>query len=135
MMDYIYELDFTVRDYECDMQGVVNNSIYMNYLEHARHEFLKEIGGKNFAELTKKNILPMVYKAELEYKKSLKSNDNFVVKIKVQREGQLKAIFLQDIFRKEDNQLILKAKITAVVLENGKPIKPDALLRPIVHLL
>ena len=135
MMDYIYELDFTVRDYECDMQGVVNNSIYMNYLEHARHEFLKEVGGKTFAELTQKNILPMVYKAELEYKKSLKSNDNFVVKIKVQREGQLKAIFLQDIFRKEDNQLILKAKITAIVLENGKPIKPDALLRPIVHQL
>ena len=134
MTDYIYELEFTVRDYECDLQGVVNNSIYMNYLEHTRHEFLKEIDG-NFAELAKQDILPMVYKAELEYKSSLKSGDSFIVKVKVGREGHLKAIFQQDIFRKEDNKLMLKGKITAVVLENGRPIKPDILLQPIEHLL
>jgi len=30
---YQYELDFTVRDYECDLQGIVNNSVYLNYFE------------------------------------------------------------------------------------------------------
>ncbi len=134
MTDYIYELEFTVRDYECDLQGVVNNSVYMNYLEHTRHEFLKQMDG-NFADLAKQNILPMVYKAELEYKNSLKSSDQFTVKVKVGKEGHLKAIFQQDIFRKIDNKLMLKGKITAIVLENGKPIKPDILLKPIAHLL
>lgn len=134
MTDYIYELEFTVRDYECDLQGIVNNSIYMNYLEHTRHEFLKKMGG-DFVELAKENIFPMVYKAELEYKNSLKSGDDFIVKVKVEKEGHLKAIFLQDIFRKKDNKLMLKGRITAVIIKNGRPIKPDILLKPIEHLL
>ncbi|NSW95739.1 MAG: acyl-CoA thioesterase, partial [Bacteroidales bacterium] len=35
-----FRLEFTVRDYECDLQGVVNNANYQHYLEHARHEYL-----------------------------------------------------------------------------------------------
>ena len=37
---YQYELNFTVRDYECDLQGIVNNAVYLNYFEHTRHTFL-----------------------------------------------------------------------------------------------
>jgi len=33
MMDYQFKVDFEVRDYECDLQGIVNNAVYQNYLE------------------------------------------------------------------------------------------------------
>ena len=33
-----------VRDYECDLQGIVNNANYQHYLEHTRHEFLLSTG-------------------------------------------------------------------------------------------
>ena len=42
-MEYVFETEMLVRDYECDLQGIVNNSVYQNYLEHARHEFLVAI--------------------------------------------------------------------------------------------
>ena len=43
MEKYIYELKLKVRDYECDLQGIVNNANYQHYLEHTRHEFLTSI--------------------------------------------------------------------------------------------
>ena len=42
-MNYIYELEMKVRDYECDLQGIVNNANYQHYLEHTRHEFLTSV--------------------------------------------------------------------------------------------
>ena len=47
---FLFSVEFSVRDYECDIQGVVNNANYQHYLEHARHEFLisKGISFSNF---------------------------------------------------------------------------------------
>ena len=39
-----FTLTLAVRDYECDLQGVVNNAVYQNYLEHARHQYLQSLG-------------------------------------------------------------------------------------------
>ena len=43
-MKYAYELKMKVRDYECDLEGIVNNANYQHYMEHTRHEFLLEAG-------------------------------------------------------------------------------------------
>ena len=47
-----YKLKFSVRDYECDLQGIVNNAQYQHYLEHTRHQFLIS-RGISFAGLHK----------------------------------------------------------------------------------
>ena len=57
-------LDLKVRDYECDLQGVVNNAVYQNYLEHARHEFLLS-RGIDFSALAREGINLVVIRAEL----------------------------------------------------------------------
>ena len=54
-MDYIYETRMEVRDYECDIEGIVNNANYMHYIEHTRHLFLKQCG-LSFAEMHAKGI-------------------------------------------------------------------------------
>jgi acyl-CoA thioester hydrolase len=126
-MDYSHNIDFKVRDYECDMQGVVNNGVYLNYLEHARHEFL-QTRGVNFAELTAQRINLVVIKAELEYKSSLVSNDSFVVRSNVHRVSRLRFEFQQDIYRLADGAIMLSAKITGTALnEKGRPFVPDML--------
>ncbi len=124
-MAHDYKLTLKVRDYECDIQGIVNNSVYMNYLEHARHEFLLE-KGINFAELAKNNINLVVVRAELDYKLPLASGDQFWVGIKLVQSSRVRFDFLQEIYRNIDNKLILKAKITGTsVNDRGRPYLPD----------
>ena len=126
-MDYRYKLDFKVRDYECDLQGVVNNSVYQNYLEHTRHEFLLE-SGIDFAELARKQINLVVVRAELDYKTPLTSGDDFWVGLNVEQSSKLRFDFLQDIFRSHDEKLVLRARITGTALnERGRPFVPDML--------
>jgi len=115
---YIYELELKVRDYECDIQGVVNNSVYQNYLEHTRHEFL-EANGISFAELHNRGIDAMVSSVEIAYKTPLRPGDSFVSKLFVSKEG-VRYIFNQVIYRKSDNKLAVKGKVHAVVVIDGK---------------
>lgn len=118
MQDYQFEIKLKVRDYECDLQGVVNNAVYQNYLEHARHEYLHS---KNisFKDLTDQGILLMVSRIEMDFKQSLTSGDDFSVKIRIERQG-IKMVFFQDIFRLSDNALCLKGKVDAIAKINGK---------------
>ena len=85
MEGYKFSLEMAVRDYECDIQGIVNNSVYQNYLEHARHEYLKHIG-INFKMFTEKGINLVVFRIELDYKFPLKSGDRFIVGLNMRRE-------------------------------------------------
>lgn len=127
MGTYNFMLDLSVRDYECDMQGIVNNSVYQNYLEHARHEYLKHVG-LDFAALARQSINLVVIRAELDYKASLTSGDSFCVGLTFVRESPLRFAFLQDIYRLPDKKLILNAKIIGTALnERGRPFLPSQL--------
>ena len=115
---YIYELDFKVRDYECDLQGIVNNSVYQNYLEHTRHEFLLD-RNVSFSKLHLQGIDAVVARIEIAFKTPLRSRDEFVCKLNVKKDG-IKYVFNQAIYRKPDNKLCVTAKVTTVVLVDGK---------------
>jgi acyl-CoA thioester hydrolase len=122
--NYKFKLEFKVRDYECDMQGVVNNSVYQNYLEHSRHEFLKDIG-IDFADFTKRNINLFVTRIEIDYKYSLKSGDSFFVGINLEKVSPIRFGFLQDIYRIPDDKLIVQAKVIGTAInEKGRPHLP-----------
>jgi acyl-CoA thioester hydrolase len=124
---YAFTLDLSVRDYECDMQGIVNNSVYQNYLEHVRHEYLKHVG-IDFSEYARQGVNLVVVRAELDYKFPLTSGDAFVVGLTMRRESSLKFAFYQDIYRLTDHKLILKAKIIGTALnQRGRPEIPEAL--------
>jgi len=125
---FLHDTEFTVRDYECDIQGVVNNANYQHYLEHARHEFLIS-KGISFAQLHEDGLELIVTKVEIEYKYPLRSRDRFTVKTNIQREGNIRIVFLQDIYRTNDMKLIVRARITGAATRSGKPVYPGEVLK------
>lgn len=127
MKNYDFELELQVRDYECDIQGIVNNAVYQNYLEHCRHKFLNYVG-LDFAELHNDGIDAVVIKAELDYKFPLRPGDDFLIRLKMKKQGRLRILFDQQIIRKADEKLMVNARITAVLTRNSRPVSPDVLV-------
>lgn len=127
MIDYEFRLDFEVRDYECDLQGIVNNAVYQNYLEHTRHEYLKQ-KGIDFSSLSEKGINLVVIRIEIDYLYPLRSGDRFFVGLNLERVSRLRFGFLQDIYLFPDNKPVLKAIVVGTSLnELGKPFLPNEL--------
>ena len=100
---YDFELPLAVRDYECDLQGLVNNAVYQNYLEHTRHQYLKSLG-LNFVHFHQQGHDLVLTRAEIDYKAPLKSGDHFAVKLRLETESRLRFRFIQDIY-KHNNDL------------------------------
>lgn len=127
--DKAFELELKVRDYECDMDHVVNNAVYLNYLEHARHEFLVELGIK-FGELSKQGISLVVTRIEADFRASLTSGDSFSVRTTLFRNGRIRLQFNQSIYRIPDDRLMLSAVVTGTALnQRGRPEIPIELER------
>ena len=118
MANYIYALEMEVRDYECDLQGIVNNANYQHYTEHTRHEFLRS-HGVSFAVLHTRGIDAVVARMQLQFKTPLRSTDRFVSRLALRKEG-IKYVFQQDIFRLPDERPVLKSTVEAVCLVDGK---------------
>lgn len=126
-----FSTDFEVRDYECDLQGIVNNANYQHYLEHARHTFLKS-RGIDFARLTAEGILLIVTRIEIDYKFPLRSGDVFRVSLDLERISRIRFAFNQEIVRLPDGKCIARARVfTASMNDRGRPVLPPE----IEHLL
>ena len=107
-----------VRDYECDIEGIVNNANYLHYIEHTRHLFLRSLG-LSFAKMHEQGIDAVVARMSLQYKAPLKCDDTFISRLALKKEG-LRYIFHQDIFREQDDKLCFKSKVELVCLIHGR---------------
>lgn len=122
-----FAIELAVRDYECDLQGVVNHARYLHYLEHARHEYLLH-RGLDFAELTRQGIIVMVVRAEVDYRLPLRSGDRMRVTVEPVRRSRIRLDFVQTITRLADGARAVEAVMTTTAVnERGRPYFPQAL--------
>lgn len=124
----IYKWESTVRDYEIDMQGIVNHAVYVNYLEVCRNNYARSLGIDIF-HYHQLGYDLVIVDLNMQYKHSLRIQDRFYVTANLFRESKLRLNFEQEI-RKNDETLVLTAKVTCVCIDNKsrKPILPTLLL-------
>ncbi|MFD4501471.1 acyl-CoA thioesterase [Streptomyces sp. NPDC058457] len=69
-----YSVRVTVRGYETDVQGHVNQAVYINYAEHARWSLL-QAAGVTQAELIGRGVGPVGLETTIRYKRELLAGD------------------------------------------------------------
>lgn len=114
-----------VRDYEVDSQGIVNNAVYLHYLEHTRHEFCRA-AGTSFRAMQEAGIDPVLRHVDIEYLHPLGLGEEMVSRLALRRSGA-RFVFVQDIFTVPDGKPVVRAKVTVVCLENGRISRGDVL--------
>lgn len=112
---YFFTLEIAVRDYELDSEGIVNNAIYLHYLEHTRHAFVKQ-EGLSFGSLTSEGLVPVVRRMTIDYCTPLRSGDVMLSRLWVERQGP-RFIFYQDIYKKGSGELVVSAAVTIVCMD------------------
>lgn len=114
----MFEVTLPVRDYECDIEGIVNNANYLHYTEHTRHLYLKQ-RGLSFADMHRRGIDAVVARVSMQFKVPLRCDDEFISRLAVRKEG-LRYVFFQDIYRASDERLCFKSRVDVVCLVDGK---------------
>lgn len=117
----VCECSLTVRTYECDSYGHVNNAHYLNYLEFARYEFLKGIEF-DYPAMIKAGYGVYVARVEIDYKRPALTDDLLVIRTWPVKKGAVSGILAQQILRGEE--LLAQARVTwASVDSQGMPAR------------
>lgn len=126
-----FAIELEVRDYELDIQGIVNNAIYFHYLEYARQRFLQSLGFE-FVRLHQAGIDPVVVRVELDYLSPLRSGDRIQITVRPAVKGRLRLLFYQEILKIPCQTPILRGLVTATCLVQGRPQIPQPLYEALI---
>ncbi|MDR1362835.1 MAG: acyl-CoA thioesterase [Spirochaetaceae bacterium] len=117
----VSERKITVRTYECDSYSHVNNANYLNYLEYARFEFLRDIGF-NYQGMLAAGYGVYVARIEIDYKRPAVADDELLIQSWPIKRGAVSGVIAQKITRGAD--VIAEAKATWVFVgKNGVPVR------------
>jgi len=127
----VYTCTVSVRSYECDSYGHVNNAVYLNYLEYARDEYLKDIG-VSIPELRASGFGLLVAKISIEYRLPAFTDEFLTINTSALRQTLVGGVLRQVITRAAaDNGakplVVAEADVTWVCVDSrGRPVRLPA---------
>ncbi|MCM1293236.1 MAG: acyl-CoA thioesterase [Bacteroides sp.] len=130
---YQFEMPMRVRDYEVDSQGIVNNAVYLHYLEHTRHEFCR-CANTSFRAMQEQGIDPVIREITIKYLHPLGLGQEFVSCLSLRRCGA-RFVFVQDVYTLPDRTPVVEAECTVVCLEDGRLTRGDVLAEAFAYYL
>ncbi len=108
-----------VRDYELDIQKVVNNAVYLHYFEHARHLMLRE-AGIDFFQWHNKQLDFVLVEAKVKYKKSLSSGDEFRIVSTLKRYSKIRLLIEQTLYFSNSQITVSEAQFIAACIDKNR---------------
>jgi acyl-CoA thioester hydrolase len=137
---YLFETTVKIRDFECDMQGVVNNAYYHNLLEQVRTEFLESIDIDPKTWSRQLGVDFVVYETAIQYRAPLTAGETYRAGLNLSREGA-RFVFTQEFRDEATGGLCIKARVDVVIAIQERLTRGDYfqdyldghLSTPIVH--
>ncbi len=116
--DYTYTTNYRVRSHECDRQGVVHNSRYLEILEVARIEFCRDIikipmDAGTFASHDKFFFV----RNALNYFSPAQFDEELLIYTRISKVGRTSVGLEQIMNRKKDNSRILECESVMVSVD------------------
>jgi YbgC/YbaW family acyl-CoA thioester hydrolase len=113
----MFEYKFSVRGYELDSYGHVNNAVYLNYYEQARWEIFRQF---NLLDCFNKNhLLLVVTEIKIRYSREIGLFDELVIQTKVKKEAPY-LVFYQKMYLCNSNVKVSSANVKTLFTDKGK---------------
>ena len=107
---------------DTDSGGVVYHSNYLNFMERARTEWLRQLGFEQTYLKDTLNIIFVVHSMQIAFKKSAKFNDMLTVNSKLHKVGRSSFEFLQKITVNQQTLVEAQVKLACVNVLTFKPV-------------
>ena len=126
----IFALPIRVYFQDTDAGGVVYHASYVNFLERARTEWLRERYGYSNAGLMKEFCVVFVVRSlKLDYLKPALLDDLLSVTAQIKETGRTRVVLLQNVMRGEDVLVEAEIHLVCVALDTFKPVGIPEVLR------
>ncbi|MEZ5535038.1 MAG: tol-pal system-associated acyl-CoA thioesterase [Thiolinea sp.] len=115
---------------DTDAGGVVYHSQYLNFMERARTEYLRELGYDQDTLAGELNVLFVVRNIQIDYLRPARFNDLLAVHTSVQKTARASVEFRQSVWRRAGDAVSAEKLIQAVVkvaCVNAVTFKPEAI--------
>ena len=124
-------LEFEARSYELDPYGHLNNSVYVNWMEHGRLGFLRDRGHDYMSVPEKLGVHIVVVHQEIAYKVQVRLGDRFELSSRIARFGNTSFTFEQTVAF-ADGRVAAVGTVTMVCTKDGAAVAMPPELRAIL---
>lgn len=127
---HAYTLPVRVYFQDTDAGGVVYHASYVNFLERARTEWLRDCCGYSNAGFLKElGVVFVVRSLKLEYFKPALLDDLLTVTAQVKETGRSRIVLSQDVMRGNEKLAEAEVQLVCVARESFKPVSLPEILR------
>ncbi|XDD49760.1 acyl-CoA thioesterase [Leptospira sp. WS92.C1] len=112
----LFSHNVKVRWVDLDENGHVNNGVYQSYFDEARRAAFDE-SGLSLNELRKRNVGPVILKAELEYKAELKYPETTKLTTRFEPKKGSRVSVIQELYRESDGVLVCSATFYGLFMD------------------
>lgn len=110
-----FSVPITVRGYELDINGHLNQAVYLQYAEHARWELLRE-GGVPGEKMVAAGIGPVVLETTIKYLRELHLGDEVTVSCEFEWSGG-KVFTMRQFITKLDGTVSAQVDVVSGILD------------------